>query len=178
MPNYKRIYKENETGGQDVIGYIKPNETVRVVKNLTPQQIAIINQKDELKEHCRELGGFIHVCYVKNELLFNNLNLTRPTITRLIYLATYIDYNNRDSNLLVKYGKNHNNKGKVAPAFKRGEELTFYWINKVCLLNFEISVANDSLTLYNNTIFIHFITKEVSLWQEEEKMTNHILLLQ
>jgi hypothetical protein len=118
MPNYKRIYKENETEGQDVIGYIKPNETVRVVKNLTPQQIAIINQKDELKEHCRELGGFIHVCYVKNELLFNNLNLTRPTITRLIYLATYIDYNNRDSNLLVKYGKNH----KLEPLKKKDIE--------------------------------------------------------
>ena len=67
---------------------------------------------------------------------------------------------------------------KEATAFKRVEELTFYWINKVCLLNFEISVANDSLTLYNNTIFIHFIAKEVSLWQEEEKMINHILLLQ
>ena len=107
MSNYKRIYKENETGGQDIIGYIKPNETIKVIKDLTPQQIAIINQKDELKEHCKQLGGFIHVCYVKNELLFNEFNLKLATVARLIYLATYVSYNciEGDENVLVRQGQ-------------------------------------------------------------------------
>ena len=105
MIKYKRIIEENTEGNQTVIGLIKQGEIVKVIKDLTPEQIAIINQQDELKTHCKNLGGFVHVCYVKNELLFNKFNLRLPTITRLIYLATYIDYNNREENVLVKYGQ-------------------------------------------------------------------------
>lgn len=74
-------------------------------KELTPKQKAIINNKDQLKTHNNMLGGFILMCYIKNELLFNHLNLDRANISRLIYLSTYIDYNDRQENLLVKYGR-------------------------------------------------------------------------
>ena len=75
MTKYKRIIEENTEGNQTVIGLIEQGETVRVIKDLTPEQIAIINQQDELKSHYKNLGGFVNVCYVKNELLFNKLQL-------------------------------------------------------------------------------------------------------
>ena len=43
--------------------------------------------------------------YVSNELLFNKVNIERANISRLIYLATYIDYNDRQENLLIKYSQ-------------------------------------------------------------------------
>lgn len=107
MTKYKRIIEEDTEGNQTVVGLIKQGETVKVVKDLGPAQMAIINQKDELKTHCKNLGGFVNVCYVKNELLFNEFNLKLATITRLIYLATYIDYNDREENVLVKHGKDY-----------------------------------------------------------------------
>lgn len=44
---------------------------------------------------------------VKNELLFNNIEIDRANIARLIYLSTFIDYNNRQENLLIKHGKGY-----------------------------------------------------------------------
>lgn len=107
MTKYKRIIEEDENGNQKVIDVIKSTETIKVIPKKDPKQLAIANQKDELKTHCKQLGGYIHISYVKNELLFNELNLKLPTITRLVYLATYIDYNSGEENVLVKHGKNY-----------------------------------------------------------------------
>ena len=76
-----------------------------VTKKLTYGQINYLNKSDELKSMNAELGGFINMCYVSNKLLFNELNIDRANISRLIYLATYIDYNNRQENVLIKYTK-------------------------------------------------------------------------
>ena len=103
----KRIRQEDTKGNKKMIDIIKDGETVKVIKDLTPQQLAILNQKSDLKTHCSKLGGFINVCYVKNELLFNEFDLNRATISRLVFLATYIDYNNREENVLVKHGKDN-----------------------------------------------------------------------
>lgn len=114
----KRIRQEDTKGNKKMIDIIKDGETVKVIKDLTPQQLAILNQKDDLKNYCSELGGFVNMCYIKNELLFNELNLNRATTSRLIYLGTYIDYNNRQANLLVKHGKNN----KIEPLTKKDIE--------------------------------------------------------
>lgn len=75
----------------------------RTKKILTHQQKAILNRKDELKSHCMSLGGYIHMSYKENTKLFNTLD--NANISRLLYLATYIDYNDRQENLLIKYGQ-------------------------------------------------------------------------
>lgn len=96
---------------------IKENEDIRVEKKkkeLSPKQLKIINDKQHLKKHCSELGGFVHMLCVRNELLFNNLEIDRADISRLIYLATYIDYNNRQENLLII-----NKKGQVNQVMTR-----------------------------------------------------------
>ena len=104
MAKYERVIREDENGNQTVIGLLGKGETVKIVKDITPKQQAILNQKSELKKYCKELGGYIHICYVKNELLFNELNLNKATISRLVFLSTYIDYENREENVLVKRG--------------------------------------------------------------------------
>lgn len=118
MEKYKKLTLEDSNGNKTTLAYLNNDETAKVIKKRTPQQIAIMNQKDELKSYCRDLGGFVNMCYIKNELLFNELNLDRAIIARLIYLGTYIDYNNRQANLLVKHSKNN----KVEPLTKKDIE--------------------------------------------------------
>lgn len=78
-------------------------EIKRKEKNLTPQQRRIGKYKSDLKKYSERLGGYINMCYVKNKLLFNELDIDRANISRLIYLSTYLDYNNRQENLLIKH---------------------------------------------------------------------------
>lgn len=87
---------------------IKNNEDVGVFdkkRNLTDTQIKYINNKTCKSEYDKELGGYIHMAYVKNELLFNKFGLDRASISRLIYLATYLDYNSNNEGVLVKYSQ-------------------------------------------------------------------------
>lgn len=89
---------------------IKENEELLIrkkKKNLTPGQIKFLNDRDDLKLHNSELGGFVVMCYVKNELLFNHLGIARANISRLIYLATFLDYSNRENGLLIKHTKDN-----------------------------------------------------------------------
>lgn len=104
---YKRIYEEKANGELECVGLIKEGEIIKVVKEITPQQKLFLSNKNELTQHNKQLGGFVQVCYVKNQLLFNDLNLNKATISRFLYLATYIDYNDREENVLVKYTKNN-----------------------------------------------------------------------
>ena len=45
MNKYKRIYEEKAEGELELVGLIKEGETIKVIKDLTPQQKAIINNK-------------------------------------------------------------------------------------------------------------------------------------
>ena len=107
MQDYMQIIGKKTDGTEVFLGLMKEDERINICKDLSPEQLAIINQKSELKKYCGELGGHIHMYYVKIELLFNDFNLNRATITRLIFLATYIDYNDREENVLVKHGKDN-----------------------------------------------------------------------
>lgn len=88
---------------------IKNNEDIEVVnkkRKLNDTQLKYINNKNDKYDYDRKLGGFIHMAYVKNELLFNEIGIDRANISRLIYLATYMNYSSEISpGLLVKYGR-------------------------------------------------------------------------
>lgn len=107
---YERKILVDENGNVEKIFIVDKNEDVVIEKKskqLTPEQIAFINANNELKKYTSELGGYVHMFYVKNELLFNKVDIDRANIARLIYLSTYIDYNDRQENLLVKHGKDN-----------------------------------------------------------------------
>ncbi|MCC3865345.1 hypothetical protein K0040_13815 [Terrisporobacter petrolearius] len=104
MSTYKRVAIIDENGNVDerVIG---KNEELVNKRVYSDKEKYFINQNDELRKETQLLGGYIHMYYVKNELLFNDIGLDPSTVSRLIYLATYINYNNKKANLLVKYGQ-------------------------------------------------------------------------
>lgn len=107
--HYERVYAVDTHGNRRSLGVIdsKTEEVFfrRKTNELTPKQKKLLENKSELTIYSEKLGGFIHMYYVKNELLFNELNIDNANISRLIYLATYIDYNNNKENLLVRYGQ-------------------------------------------------------------------------
>ena len=107
IENWNRQQKSVITVSQN--GYIesdrviKDNEEVIIKdkgKKLTAQQIHFLNQSNEFKKHCDSLGGYIHMIYAKNEILFNDIDIDKANISRIIYLATYMDYNDRKEGLL------------------------------------------------------------------------------
>lgn len=100
---------------------IKKGEKFEITKNskLTPKQKRLLNYKSDLKQFSESLGGYIHMSYVKNELLFNELDIDRANISRLIYLSTFIDYNDRQENLLIKYGQNKSIKAITRADIKK-----------------------------------------------------------
>lgn len=90
--------------------YLKGNEEIQIKRIRTEKEKAIINNKDELKRLNARLGGFLRVMYVENELLFNRMGLDSSEVARVLYLATYMDYENRENGkegLLVKRIKNN-----------------------------------------------------------------------
>lgn len=87
---------------------INENEEVQIVKKkreLTDSQIKILQLKKDKEKWNKELGGFVTMYYIKNELLFSSLDLDLANISRIIYLATYMDYNSSQNNMLVKHAQ-------------------------------------------------------------------------
>lgn len=103
-----RFVKIVDEDGKIIDNFIIPmNKEVGLVdkkKNLTPSQINYLEEKKEMQTASELLGGYVHMCYIKNELLFDNLNVQPATITRVIYLATYLEYNYKNNGLLVVKG--------------------------------------------------------------------------
>lgn len=86
-------------------------KTEKVKKRLTPQQKLFLNRRDEFKSHCNYLGGFIHMIYTKNEILFSDANIDKANVSRIIYLATFMDYEQKG--LIVYQPKSK--EGKFLP---------------------------------------------------------------
>ena len=133
--NYKRIQAIDVDTGE-VLGttYMKTNGSEEIIlksekkRNLTPEQRMFLNERNEFRNHCKELGGYVHMIYAKNELLFNGLGIGKANISRIIYLATYSDYNQKG--LLViknrdKFGKYIGNepmtRKQIQTALKLGD---------------------------------------------------------
>lgn len=112
----EEVYIVNrETKEARKIGDLTENDTIEIKKNKTSKQLAIINNKTQLGKLEQQLGGYVHVYYVSQKLLYNEMNIDNSNITRFLYLATYIDYNNRQSNLLLIKNKNN----KLVPMTKK-----------------------------------------------------------
>lgn len=88
-------------------------EAINIRRNITENQLKYLERKRNKSELDKVLGGYIHMSYVKNELLFNKIPLgdnkfgkiKTANISRLIYLSTYLDYNSNKEGMLVRYGQ-------------------------------------------------------------------------
>ena len=86
---------------------INDNEEIIIKRRkgiLTDKQKNFLNQSDDFKNHCRSLGGYIHMIYYKNEIVFNDINIDKANISRIMYLATFVDYNDKKEGLLTTTG--------------------------------------------------------------------------
>ena len=54
------------------------------------------------KKYCKELGGYVNVLYEENKLLLDEVELDEGNKFRLLYLSTYLGYEEKYGNLLVK----------------------------------------------------------------------------
>lgn len=73
---------------------LNSNEKLKIVRNLTPEQQKFNENKWGMEGLTRSLGGFTWVFYLNNELLFNNDTLSKANVSRLMMLATYMNYDN------------------------------------------------------------------------------------
>ena len=76
-----------------------------LIKRLNNLMEALKDAQTKVNELNTILGGFVTMYYVKNKLLFNEVDIMPASVSRLIYLATYLDYNDRENGLLVYKNK-------------------------------------------------------------------------
>lgn len=160
----RKIYSENPTTKEmEFIGVAYPKKER---KEITPRQKKLLKYKSDLSKYTESLGGYIHMSYVKDTLLFNELNIDRANITRLIYLSTFIDYNSSHENLLVKHGKDYKKEAMTRADIKKLLKLSdrafisFFNEMKINNLLFEVNgkfyVSNNYFSKGN----CNFNTKE------------------
>lgn len=59
--------------------------------DLTDNQKKFLKERTQLQELvANELGEFIHMSYIKNEILYNELDITDSNIARIVYLSTFL----------------------------------------------------------------------------------------
>lgn len=112
---YSRVFILKSNGEKETFGVISEREELTVQRKkteLSPSQKLYLNKQNDLKKQCYDLGGYIHMLYTKNEILFNGLSLDKANITRIIYLATYMDF--QQKGLLVYQPKDK--EGRFLPS--------------------------------------------------------------
>ena len=103
-------------------------------KKLSSNQKDYLQKKDVMGEMAETLGGYVHVFYVKDELLYNKLNLNPSDVSRFLYLATYISYNYKDGNMLVKKEKGqlkHMTQKDIMKIMKLSERAYYNFIKEM-----------------------------------------------
>lgn len=80
---------------------------IKTDDNLSSKNRFFDNRDDEFKQYCKKLGGFYYICCESEKKFLEELGISDVTAMRLMYLATYMDYNYREENVLVKHGKNY-----------------------------------------------------------------------
>ena len=147
---YERVVAINVDTGEELANvFIKKGESIEMQtrKNLSNGQKDYLQKKDTMGELSKTLGGYVHVFYVKDELLYNKLNLNPADVSRFLYLATYISYNYKDKNLLVK-----KEKGKLKPMTQK-DIMKLMNLNKSAFYNFIKEMKSKELVIEKNNKF-------------------------
>lgn len=116
-------------------------------KKLSSNQKDYLQKKDVMSEMAETLGGYVHVFYVKDELLYNKLNLNPADVSRFLYLATYISYNYKDKNMLVK-----KEKGQLKPMSQK-DIMKIMKLNKSAFYNFIKEMKSKELITEKDSAF-------------------------
>lgn len=138
-------------------------------KKLSSNQKDYLQKKDVMGEMAETLGGYVHVFYVKDELLYNKLNLNPSDVSRFLYLATYISYNYKDGNMLVK-----KEKGQLKPMIQK-DIMKLMGLNKSAFYNFIKEMKSKELIIEKNNKF-YVNEKYISKGKIKDNKNNYIRL--
>lgn len=173
--NYKRIQAiDIDTG--EVLGttYMKANGSEEIIlksekkRNLTPEQKMFLNERNEFRNHCKELGGYVHMIYAKNELLFNSLGIDKANISRIIYLATYSDYNQKG--LIVQQNRDEYGKYLSNEPMTRKQIQTILKLGDTAFKSFLKDMKNNNLMFELDKAF--FVNTQYFIKGEVENIDN------
>lgn len=108
MPNEKKdlVFRVDGETGEILSQFeIGDGESLTSSEKLHKRKIFMEKKNDfeNLKEVSDELGGFCFLYYKKSEILYKEEGISKSNISRLIYLATFIDY---ETNEIVDYKSN------------------------------------------------------------------------
>ena len=156
----KKVALISDDGTVEIINDgLKENEFVKVGKDLSSAQINRINELTDFKKFTKEMGGFIHLIYVKNELLFKDI-IDGASVTRFLYIATFIDWNNQEENVLKLSKDEYMTKRDMRYLLKLSDT-TFKKMYKELLDNNLIFEANDKIYISNEYISKGRMNKKV-----------------
>ena len=108
MPNEKKdlVFRVDGETGEILSQFeIDSDESLTSSEKLHKRKVFMEKKNDfeNLKEVSDELGGFCFLYYKKSEILYNEVGVSKGNIGRLLYLATFIDY---DTNEIVDFKPN------------------------------------------------------------------------
>lgn len=169
---YKRIVAiDTDTG--EIIGntFIGKGEELVLdsKKKLSDNQKNYLKKKDNLEELSKTLGGYVHIFYVKEELLYNKLNLNPADVSRFLYLATYISYNYEDENLLIK-----KENGQLKPMTQK-DIMEVMKLSERAFYNFIKEMKSKELIIEKNNKF-YVNEKYISKGKIQDNENNYIRL--
>lgn len=170
---YKRVVAvDTDTG--EIIGntFLKNGEEVvlSTKKILSDNQKDYLQKKTDIGQLSKSLGGYVHVFYVKDELLYNELNLNPADVSRFLYLATYISYNYKDKNLLAK-----KEKGQYKP-MELSDIKKIMKLGKSSFYDFIKEIKNKNLLIENNGVF-YINNKYISKGEVKDNNKNNYIRL-
>lgn len=114
-----------------------------IIKRITPEQRSYMKNKSDMGKMTSDLGGFYMLYY--NERLFDGL-VSDTHIARVIYLATYIEY---DTNRLVFYENGKINKPftekDIKDILKIKDRQTYYDFKKEILDSKIMTITDDGI---------------------------------
>lgn len=169
---YERVVAINVDTGEELANvFIKKGESIEMQtrKNLSDGQKDYLQKKDFMGELSKTLGGYVHVFYVKDELLYNKLNLNPADVSRFLYLATYISYNCKDRNLLVK-----KEKGQLKPMVQK-DMMKIMKLSERAFYNFIKEMKHKELIIEKNNKF-YINEKYISKGKIKDNKNNYIRL--
>lgn len=162
----RHIVTNERTKEQMTILVERGTEVLIPVKSaeLSDNQKKFLKKRSQLQKIVEnEFGGFIHMSYIKNEILYNDLNITDSNIARIIYLATFLcfSYNkfavieiDRVKYTLLVHDSSHKTESKQ-PLSKNDIQDILKLKNTAFKAFFKEMIENNILLEYEKKIYIN-----------------------
>lgn len=144
-----------DTGEIEATIVVGNNEEVilKTKKILNPQQITYLKNQSTMNEYGNLQGGFVQMLFKQKELLDLG-HCDKATFSRFVYLSTYIDYNDRNGNLLIKRGQFND----IEPLSKRDMQYILK-LSEASFRNFIRDVKTNGLLYEEDNKF--YITERI-----------------